>query len=98
MKKLISTILLSLALSTTISLAQTPPPGTTTESKPKIVGFIYEKGCIHKEFDLFLFLDNGKILHFDENNAPPGGAQEINEKLLKGVQGLNRIFACGITA
>jgi hypothetical protein len=59
------------------------------------VGFIHERGCIHGEFDLYIFLDNNKIAHIDENNTP---GKEAQEKLLKNVKGFNRIFACGITA
>ena len=81
---------------TTFSLAQTPPPGTTIEApKPKIVGFIHERGCVHGEFDLYIFLDNNKIVHIDESNTP---GKEVLDKLLENVKGFNRIFAWGITA
>jgi hypothetical protein len=77
------------------SWGQTSPPGTTIEApKPKIVGFIYEKGCI-KQFDLYLFLDNNKIVHIDESNTP---GEDVLRKLTDGVQGFNRIFACGLSA
>ena len=95
MKKLISTTLLSLALLTTFSLAQTLPPGTTIEApKPKIIGFIYVGGC-NKTFELYIFLDNTKIIHIDETTSP---GVDVLKKTLEGVKGFNRQFDCGITA
>lgn len=88
MKTLLAICLLSIGMAS----AQVASPPI---SKIKITGFIYEKGCIHGEFDLYLFLEGGKIVHVDESNTP---GKEVLQKALEGIEGINRIFACGITA
>lgn len=94
MKKLISTILLGLVLSMTSSLPLMAQSTTPTETPPKILGFIQEKGC-RGAFDLYIFLDNNKIVHIDETNTP--GRRSL-KKLLGETKGFSRQFDCGITA
>lgn len=67
---------------------------TTPEASPKVLGFIHEKGC-RGAFDLYIFLDNNKIVHIDETNTP---GKDVLQKLLENVKGFNRQFDCGITA
>ena len=76
-------------------MARSPPSSAATEApKPKIIGFIYVGGC-NKAFELYIFLDNTKIIHIDETTSP--GA-DVLKKALDGVKGFNRQFDCGIAA
>ena len=76
-------------------MAQTPPSSAATEApKPKIIGFILERGC-GKEFDLYIFFDNNKILKVDESNSP---GDDVLKQLLGETKGFTRKFTCGITA
>lgn len=88
MKKLLALCFLSIGM-----VYAQPAPQLPVSAK--IVGFIYERGCLNGEFDLYLFLDNGKIAHIDEKNSP---GKDVLQKALEGIEGINRIFACGITA
>jgi hypothetical protein len=59
---------------------------------PKIIGFINIQGCPRGKFELFIFLENGKIVHMNEDNAPP---RTTIVALLAGIEGLNRTFDFG---
>ena len=72
---------------------QTPPSSAVEQPKPKIIGFILERGC-GKEFDLYIFFDNNKILKVDESNSP---GDDVLKQLLGETKGFTRKFTCGIT-